>query len=127
MNTPRLMIVIALQPERNHPVAATWIKNAAKRGTKLIVADPRRTDLARHAWRMLQFRPTPTWPAQRAMMHTIVDEGLTDRASSPATASAIYEALGQRGLRPRRWRRLRHPGRDHPRGGARLRAAKAAR
>jgi formate dehydrogenase major subunit len=44
-------------------VGATWIKNAVARGAKLVLADPRRTDLARHAWRVLQFHArTPTWP-----------------------------------------------------------------
>ena len=33
----------------NHPVAATFIKNAAKRGAKLIVMDPRGQALSRHA------------------------------------------------------------------------------
>jgi formate dehydrogenase major subunit len=44
------------EPDSNHPVAATWMKNAADRGARLIVADPRRNDLARHAWRYLQFK-----------------------------------------------------------------------
>jgi formate dehydrogenase major subunit len=57
-----LIFVIGSNPTANHPVAATWMKNAAKRGAKLVLADPRRTDLGRHAWRTLQFKPTPTWP-----------------------------------------------------------------
>src|ERR1035438_8965839 len=44
-----LILVIGSNPTSNHPVAATWIKNAVKNGTKLIIADPRRTELARHA------------------------------------------------------------------------------
>ena len=41
--------VIGANPTVNHPVAATFIKNAAKRGAKLIVMDPRRQTLSRHA------------------------------------------------------------------------------
>src|SRR5271154_862900 len=51
-----VIFVIGANPTVNHPVAATWIKNAAKAGAKLIVADPRRGDLARHATYNLQFK-----------------------------------------------------------------------
>ena len=44
-----VIFVIGANPTVNHPVAATWLKNAAKSGAKLILADPRRSDLARHA------------------------------------------------------------------------------
>src|SRR5450830_2100855 len=44
-----VIVIIGANPTVNHPVAATWIKNAVKNGTKLIIADPRRTDLARMA------------------------------------------------------------------------------
>jgi formate dehydrogenase major subunit len=43
-----VVLLIGANPVVNHPVAATWIKNAVKRGTKLILADPRRSELARH-------------------------------------------------------------------------------
>src|SRR5437867_1751107 len=52
-----VVIVIGANPTVNHPVAATWIKNAAASGTKLIVMDPRRSELARIAHRFLQFKP----------------------------------------------------------------------
>ena len=38
---PTCIIVIGANPTVNHPVAATFIKNAVKRGAKLIVIDPR--------------------------------------------------------------------------------------
>ena len=52
-----VIIVIGANPTVNHPVAATFIKNAAQRGAKLIVMDPRRQTLSRHAYRHLQFKP----------------------------------------------------------------------
>ena len=52
-----LIFVIGSNPSANHPVAATWMKNAAKKGAKIVLADPRITDLGKHAWRTLQFRP----------------------------------------------------------------------
>jgi len=75
-----LIFVIGSNPTSNHPVAATWMKNAAARGTRIVVADPRRTDLARHAWRTLQFKPDTDVAMLNAMIHTIIDEGLTDDA-----------------------------------------------
>ena len=75
-----LVFVIGANPTVNHPVAATWIKNAARRGAKLVVADPRRTELARHATRTLQFRPDTDVALLDAMLHTIIEEGLVDEA-----------------------------------------------
>jgi formate dehydrogenase major subunit len=75
-----VVIVIGANPVVNHPVAATWIKNAVKNGTRLILADPRRSELARHATRYLQFEPDTDVAMLNAMMHVIVEEGLTDPA-----------------------------------------------
>ena len=75
-----LILVIGANPASNHPVAATWIKNAAQRGAKVVVADPRVTDLARHAWRVLQFRPDTDVAMLNALIHTVIDEGLADAA-----------------------------------------------
>jgi formate dehydrogenase major subunit len=73
------IIVIGARPEQNHPVAATYLKNATKRGAKLIVADPRGQELARHATYSLQFKPGTDVALLNAMIHTIIEEGLTDR------------------------------------------------
>ena len=73
-----VIFLIGSNPTSNHPVAATWIKNAVKRGAKLVVADPRRTDIARHAWRVLQFKPDMDVALLNAMIHTILEENLVD-------------------------------------------------
>ncbi len=70
--------VIGANPTVNHPVAATFIKNAAKRGAKLIVMDPRRQSLSRHADKHLQFKPGSDVAMLNAMINTIITEGLTD-------------------------------------------------
>ena len=87
-----VVIVIGANPIVNHPVAATWIKNAVKNGTRLIVADPRRSDLARLAHRFLQFKPDTDVALLNAMMHVIVHEGLVDQAFI-AERTTGYEAL----------------------------------
>ena len=73
-----VVLLIGANPASNHPVAATFIKNAVKRGTTLIVADPRRSDLSRHATHFLQFKPDTDVALLNAMMHTIVHEGLVN-------------------------------------------------
>ncbi len=75
-----VIFVIGANPTSNHPVAATFIKNAVRAGAKLIVADPRRTDLARHATQVLQFRADSDVALLNAMLHTIIAEGLVDQA-----------------------------------------------
>ena len=72
-------IVIGANPTENHPVAATYFKQFAKRGGKLIVMDPRGQGLKRHASHMLQFRPGADVSMLNAIMHTIVEEELYDR------------------------------------------------
>ncbi len=73
-----IIFVIGANPTSNHPVAATWIKNATQSGAKLIVADPRRNDLYRHAWRYLQFKPDMDVAMLNAMIYTIIEEGLVN-------------------------------------------------
>ena len=87
-----VVIVIGANPTVNHPVAATWIKNAIKNGTKLVVCDPRRSDLARSAHRYLQFKPDTDVALLNAMMHVIVSEGLVDQ-DFIASRTIGYEEL----------------------------------
>jgi formate dehydrogenase major subunit len=89
-----VIFVIGANPTMNHPVAATWIKNAAKAGAKLIVADPRRSDLSRHATYFLQFNPDTDVAFLNAMLHVIVEEGLADQAFIRDRTSG-YEALAE--------------------------------
>ena len=73
-----LIFVIGSNPTANHPVAATWMKNAAKRGAKIVLADPRITDIGKHAWRTLQFKADTDVAMLNALIHTVIEEGLTD-------------------------------------------------
>src|SRR5579863_5614103 len=87
-----VIFLIGANPTSNHPVAATWMKNAARAGAKLIVADPRRSDLARHATYFLQFNPDTDVALLNAMLHVIVEEGLVDEKFVRDRTSG-YEAL----------------------------------
>jgi formate dehydrogenase major subunit len=87
-----LIFIIGSNPTANHPVAATWMKNAAKRGAKIVLADPRITDIGKHAWRTLQFKADTDVALLNAMLHVIVTEGLADEKFIAERASN-YDAL----------------------------------
>jgi len=89
------IIVIGARPEQNHPVAATYLKNAAKRGAKLIVADPRGQGLGRHATHNLQFKAGTDVALLNAMLHTIIEENLHNPEYLQSHAEG-FEALAER-------------------------------
>ncbi len=74
-----VIVVIGANPTENHPVAATYFKQAVKRGAKLVVIDPRGQTLKRHATHMLQFTPGRDVALLNAMLNVIVTEELYDR------------------------------------------------
>ena len=73
-----VIIVIGSNTTNNHPVAASFIKNAAEAGADLIVLDPRGNGLSRYATHNLQFKPGADVALLNAIMHVIVTEGLYD-------------------------------------------------
>ncbi|MFL6950508.1 MAG: molybdopterin-dependent oxidoreductase, partial [Xanthobacteraceae bacterium] len=73
-----VIVVIGANPTENHPVAATFFKQAAKRGAELIVMDPRGQALKRHATHMLQFRNGADVAMLNGILNTIVTEKLYD-------------------------------------------------
>jgi len=87
-----LIFVIGSNPTANHPVAATWMKNAAKKGAKIVLADPRVTDIGKHAWRTLQFKPDTDVAMLNALIHVVIEEGLADQDFIAKRASN-FEAL----------------------------------
>ncbi|MEJ2641972.1 MAG: formate dehydrogenase subunit alpha [Desulfosarcinaceae bacterium] len=61
-----------------HPVTATFVKRGVAAGGKLIVIDPRRTPLVKHAHVWLQPRLGTDIALLNGLMHVIVREGLID-------------------------------------------------
>ncbi len=74
-----VVVVIGANPTENHPVAATYFKQAAQNGT-LIVMDPRGMALKRHATHMLQFKPGSDVAMLNAMLNVIVSEKLYNQS-----------------------------------------------
>lgn len=91
------IIVIGARPAENHPVAATFLKNAAKRGAKMIVMDPRGQSqgIARYASHVLQFKPGRDVALLNAMLNVIITEGMVDIQYVQAHTEG-YENLQQR-------------------------------
>jgi len=73
-----VIIVIGSNPTVNHPVAATFMKNATKEGKTLIVLDPKEVEIARHANHFLQFKPDTDVALLNAIMKSIIDQNLVD-------------------------------------------------
>jgi formate dehydrogenase major subunit len=69
-------MLIGTNTTENHPVAATFFKEAAKRGTKLICIDPRRPDTADFAEHYVRFRPGTDVAFLNSLLHVIIAEGM---------------------------------------------------
>ncbi|SMH26723.1 formate dehydrogenase subunit alpha [Mesorhizobium australicum] len=86
------IIVIGARPTTNHPVAATYFKQAAKRGAKLIIMDPRGQDMMRHATHSLRFKAGSDVAMLNALLHVIIEDKLYDEQYIQANVSG-FEAL----------------------------------
>ncbi len=70
------LFIIGSNTDENHPVAATFFKEACSRGARLLVADPRRPGIADYADLYLRFRPGTDVALLNGMMSVILEEGL---------------------------------------------------
>jgi predicted molibdopterin-dependent oxidoreductase YjgC len=80
LETARALLIIGSNTSEAHPIAALHLKQALRRGATLIVADPRRVDMAVRAHYHLQLRPGTNVAVLNGLMQVIVDEGLADEA-----------------------------------------------
>jgi formate dehydrogenase alpha subunit len=72
------ILAIGTNTTQAHPVIALQVKKAARNGANLIVVNPKRIDLCRHATMHIQQRPGTDVPLLMGMIRTIIDEGLAD-------------------------------------------------
>ena len=89
-----VIVVIGANPTANHPVAASVIKNAVRKGAKLVVIDPRGQALDRFATHSLRFKPGTDVALLNALLHVIVAEGLYDPGFVAARTTG-FEALAE--------------------------------
>lgn len=73
------IVVIGARPTVNHPVAATFLKQAAKAGKTLIIIDPRGQEMGRLADFPLQFKPGSDVSLLNALIYTVIEEGMIDQ------------------------------------------------
>ena len=73
------MMVIGANPTIAHPVTGAKMKQAAMKGTTLIVIDPREIELAKYAQHFLQLRPGTNVALLNMMLYYIISEGLEDK------------------------------------------------
>lgn len=75
-----VMFIIGSNTTETHPVIAQFIKeNKKKRGAKLIVCDPRNTDIAKYADIFIQHYPGTDVALLNGIMKVIIDQGLTNK------------------------------------------------
>jgi len=109
-----LLMVIGANVTEAHPVTGARLRQAALRGTPLVVIDPRRTELAEIADVHLQLRPGTNVPVLNALASVLVAEDLVNheflkdrvegwesfrefiRAQSPEAASAVSGVPAER-------------------------------
>ena len=76
----KCILAIGTNTTKAHPVIGMGVEEAARNGTKLIVANPREIELVSHANVWLQQNPGSDVALLMGMMRVIVDEDLLDKA-----------------------------------------------
>jgi formate dehydrogenase major subunit len=87
----RTIIVCGANATENHPIVGARIKQAALSGTKLIVIDPRRIELAEYATIHLQPSPGTNIPLLNALAYTLLDEGLSEEKFATERVAGLAE------------------------------------
>lgn len=85
------LMVVGSNPTENHPIVGERMIQARRKGAKLIVIDPRRTELAAIADVHVALRPGTNVPLLHAMAHTILSEGLVDEAFLSTRVAEVEE------------------------------------
>jgi len=86
------IIVIGSNTTENHPVLSSFVKRAANKGTTLIVIDPRKINLVKHADKWLRQVPGSDIAIINGLMHVIIKENLHDK-NFIAKRTENFEAL----------------------------------
>ena len=91
-----VLFVIGSNTTETHPVIALRMREAVKRGAKLIVADPRRIKLVDDAAIWLRHRPGTDAALINGLCHVILREGLADEEFiGQRTRTESFEAFSE--------------------------------
>lgn len=72
------ILIVGANPTENHPIPGARIKQAVLKGAKLVMIDPRKTELTKHADVHLQLRPGTNIVLLNSIACAIIEEGLAD-------------------------------------------------
>ena len=87
--------------ETTHTTGVNHIKQAIKKGTKVIIMDPRKNDMTRHSWEHLEFKPGTDVAMLNALIYTIIEEELYDKQYVQSMTSGFEELkLSIKGFTP---------------------------
>jgi formate dehydrogenase alpha subunit len=88
----RAVFLIGSNTTEQHPVFGSRIRQAAlRRGTKIVVADPRRIDIAEFAALHLRHRPGTDAALLNGIMHVVLENGWHDQAFIDARCEGFEE------------------------------------
>jgi formate dehydrogenase major subunit len=76
----KMIILVGTNISEAHPVAATFVKDAVLAGAKLIVIDPRRTDMVDFADTFIPLKVGSDVALINALMNVLISENLYDKA-----------------------------------------------
>jgi formate dehydrogenase alpha subunit len=85
----RALFVIGSNTTEQHPVFGSMLRRAAERGTKIVVADPRRIDLCEFATLHLRQRPGTDIALVNGLLHLIFANGWEDRSFIDARTEGV--------------------------------------
>ncbi len=74
-----VILVIGSNTTETHPVIGYRVKQAAKKGAKVIVIDPKRIDLVKYAYKHLPLRPATNVALLNGLGNVIISENLYDK------------------------------------------------
>ncbi|CFY06213.1 Molybdopterin oxidoreductase [Syntrophomonas zehnderi OL-4] len=74
-----MMLLIGTNATEAHPIIGYKMRQAARRGAKMVVCDPRHIDLVDEADYWLRQKPGTDIPLLNGLMHIIIKEGLEDK------------------------------------------------
>ena len=74
------ILAIGTNTTAAHPIVALRVKDAVKKGAKLIVVNPKEIDLARYADLFIQHKAGTDVALLMGMARVILDEGLQDQS-----------------------------------------------
>lgn len=74
-----VLLICGSNTSEAHPVVAMKVRRALEHGARLIVIDPRRTEMAARADIWLRLAPGTNVLLLNSLLHAILDEGLEDR------------------------------------------------